>query len=270
VPLTALATTVAYGGPERVTVVGLDGRKSEVGLDALADLVTEEGNPGNVRRVAEVTVSLAADALRDGVELVDTPGVGSVYSHNTEEATGALRRMDVAVLVLTADPPGPARAARRGGPRGRREPVRRGARRPGTGRATGRHPPVPLPVRPRSRADRGARRRGPHASARRPGPAPRRAVRAGGRGAAARPPRRRPRADFQYRLAETERRLLAELDRRFDAGAGRIADAVRRAATLHDEREQTVADARLDLIDHRDRAVRLAEELEGAALRSGG
>jgi hypothetical protein len=39
------------------------------------------------------------------VELVDTPGTGSVYAHNTAEAETALRTMDAAVFVLTADPP---------------------------------------------------------------------------------------------------------------------------------------------------------------------
>ena len=43
--------------------------------------------------------------LARGVELVDTPGTGSVYAHNTAEAEAALETMDAAVLVLTADPP---------------------------------------------------------------------------------------------------------------------------------------------------------------------
>jgi GTPase Era involved in 16S rRNA processing len=39
------------------------------------------------------------------VVLVDTPGTGSVYAHNTVEAGMALETMDAAVFVLTADPP---------------------------------------------------------------------------------------------------------------------------------------------------------------------
>jgi len=39
------------------------------------------------------------------LSVVDTPGVGSVYQHNTVTAETAMRTMDVAVSVLTMDPP---------------------------------------------------------------------------------------------------------------------------------------------------------------------
>ena len=104
-PLTALATTVRYGTAERVTAAFPDGRVDEFPLSALGDLVTERGNPGNTRNLSSVTVSVSAPLLAGGVELVDTPGTGSVFGHNTAEAEAALRAMDVAVFVLSADPP---------------------------------------------------------------------------------------------------------------------------------------------------------------------
>jgi GTP-binding protein EngB required for normal cell division len=104
-PLTALATTVRYGRNERVTAVFRDGRTEGFPVPALEDLVTERGNPGNSRNLASVTVAVDAPVLARGVELVDTPGTGSVYAHNTAEAELALETMDAAVFVLTADPP---------------------------------------------------------------------------------------------------------------------------------------------------------------------
>ena len=104
-PLTALATSVRYGADEAVTAVFGDGRTEAFPLSALDDLVTERGNPGNRRGLASVTVAVDAPALTRGVELVDTPGTGSVYAHNTAEAEMALDTMDAAVFVLTADPP---------------------------------------------------------------------------------------------------------------------------------------------------------------------
>jgi hypothetical protein len=104
-PLTALATTVRYGPDEEVGAMFRDGRAETFPLSALDDLVTERGNPGNRRGLASVTVSAAAPVLARGVELVDTPGTGSVYAHNTAEAEAALPTMDAAVFVLTADPP---------------------------------------------------------------------------------------------------------------------------------------------------------------------
>ena len=43
--------------------------------------------------------------LAGGVELVDTPGTGSVFQWDTDAAHRALESMDAAVFVLTADPP---------------------------------------------------------------------------------------------------------------------------------------------------------------------
>ena len=74
-------------------------------MPALPDLVTERGNPGNRRHIAAVTAYLDAPLLADGVELVDTPGTGSVFAWDTAASHEALATMDAAVFVLTADPP---------------------------------------------------------------------------------------------------------------------------------------------------------------------
>ncbi len=104
-PLTAVATTVRYGDDPHVLARFADGHEEKQPLSALPDLVTERGNPGNRRHVAGVTVYLDAPILAGGVELVDTPGTGSVYEWDTAAAHEALETMDAAVLVLAADPP---------------------------------------------------------------------------------------------------------------------------------------------------------------------
>lgn len=104
-PLTAVATTLTYGITEDLQVVFSDGRTERYPLTALDDLVTERGNPENERGVASVTARLDAPLLARGVEIVDTPGTGSVYSHNTSAADSVLPSMDAAIFVLTADPP---------------------------------------------------------------------------------------------------------------------------------------------------------------------
>jgi GTP-binding protein EngB required for normal cell division len=104
-PLTAVATTVRYGDDPHAEVRFADGHEEKQPLPALPDLVTERGNPANRRRIAAVTVYLAAPLLAGGVELVDTPGTGSVYAWDSAAAHEALETMDAAVFVLTADPP---------------------------------------------------------------------------------------------------------------------------------------------------------------------
>jgi GTP-binding protein EngB required for normal cell division len=104
-PLTAVATTVRYGDDPHAEVRFADGHEEKQPLAALPDLVTERGNPGNRRHIAAVTVYLDAPLLAGGVELVDTPGTGSVFAWDTAAAHEALETMDAAVFVLTADPP---------------------------------------------------------------------------------------------------------------------------------------------------------------------
>ena len=104
-PLTAVATTVRHGDDSRIEVAFLDGHEEKHPLTALADFVTEVRNPRNKRMVGGVTVYLDAPVLAGGVELVDTPGTGSVFEWDTQAAHEALQTMDAAVLVLTADPP---------------------------------------------------------------------------------------------------------------------------------------------------------------------
>ena len=104
-PLTSVATAVRFGTTTRVEVRFADGHEEKQPLAALWDLVTERGNPGNRRRVADVTVYLDAPLLAHGVELVDTPGTGSVFERDTATALAALETMDAAVFVLAADPP---------------------------------------------------------------------------------------------------------------------------------------------------------------------
>jgi GTP-binding protein EngB required for normal cell division len=104
-PLTAVATTARYGNDPRAEVLFLDGHEEKHPLTALAAFVTEPGNRRNRRGVAGVTVYLDEPLLAAGVELVDTPGTGSVFEWDTETAHEALQSMDAAVFVLTADPP---------------------------------------------------------------------------------------------------------------------------------------------------------------------
>jgi small GTP-binding protein len=104
-PLTAVPTTVTFGADEGLDAQFADGHTEHGPLSALDALGTERGNPGNARGVGAITVRLDAPILAQGVEIVDTPGTGSVHAHNTAVADEVLPTMDAAIFVLTADPP---------------------------------------------------------------------------------------------------------------------------------------------------------------------
>lgn len=104
-PVTAAAITIRQGRDEDMEVRFASGDARRMALDALPDFGTEQGNPVNYRQVAAITVRADAPLLGRGFEIVDTPGTGSVFAHNTNAADVALPTMDAAIFVLSADPP---------------------------------------------------------------------------------------------------------------------------------------------------------------------
>lgn len=113
VPLTAIPAFLRWGSESRVNVSFLDGQHSQaIAAGDVRDIaavlrryVTEEGNPRNHARVAHVEVSLPAPLLASGIELIDTPGIGSTLRHNTDAALEVLPECDAAFFVVSVDPP---------------------------------------------------------------------------------------------------------------------------------------------------------------------
>jgi GTP-binding protein EngB required for normal cell division len=105
VPLTSIATIMTYGDALRIKVYFNDGKVSEIKPESLSEFVTEKGNPKNVKDVSEVIVTYPSPYLKDGVRLIDTPGVGSIYQHNTDVAYRYLPKSDAALFLLSVDQP---------------------------------------------------------------------------------------------------------------------------------------------------------------------
>jgi GTPase Era involved in 16S rRNA processing len=105
VPLTSIATILKYGEALRVKVIMTDSSVKEIKPENLWQYVTEKGNPKNEKNVQEVIVTYPSPYLKDGVQLIDTPGVGSVYQHNTDVAYQYIPRSDAALFLLSVDQP---------------------------------------------------------------------------------------------------------------------------------------------------------------------
>jgi GTPase SAR1 family protein len=105
VPLTSVVTALGAGDRDRLLIRSTGGGEVERPAADLADYVTEAGNPANVRRVELARPELDHELLRGGLELVDTPGIGSVHAHNTQVARDFLPRVDAALCVFDAGQP---------------------------------------------------------------------------------------------------------------------------------------------------------------------
>jgi len=101
-PITAVPTKLRYGPERKAAVAYGDGRSEAVSVEELARLVTEQGNPGNLRNVVRALVEVPSPRLRQGVMLVDTPGLGSLATRGAAETLAYLPSCDLALLLIDA------------------------------------------------------------------------------------------------------------------------------------------------------------------------
>lgn len=105
VSLTSIATIITYGESVRTKAHFNDGRVEDINPGSLPEYVTGKGNPKNVKDVSEVVITYPSPYLKDGVRLIDTPGVGSIYQHNTDVAYRYLPKSDAVLFLLSVDQP---------------------------------------------------------------------------------------------------------------------------------------------------------------------
>jgi ribosome biogenesis GTPase A len=105
VPLTSIVTEVQHGAMPEARIEFLSGESRSVAFDDLPAYVTEPENPQNRKGVRRAIVRHPAPLLSEGVTIVDTPGIGSVFEHNSEVTYQFLEESDAVVIVLAADQP---------------------------------------------------------------------------------------------------------------------------------------------------------------------
>ncbi len=105
-PLTSVITTVRYGSrPQAVLNFRNAGLPREIPLSQLPEYVTQQSNPGNVKRVAYAEIQLPVELLRRGLFFVDSPGLGSSITENTETTERFFPEADAFVLITSYDSP---------------------------------------------------------------------------------------------------------------------------------------------------------------------
>lgn len=108
VPITSAVTRIEYSEGEAgdtARVFFLNGLSEEVPVEDLHEYISEQENHDNERGVAEVELLTEADFLKDGLVLVDTPGVGSVHENNSKSAYDFARESDGVIFMLSVDSP---------------------------------------------------------------------------------------------------------------------------------------------------------------------
>ncbi len=105
IPLTSIITILTYGDKLEITTFFENGNEKEIKLDELSSYVTEKYNPKNEKKVSRVEIKYPSPYLKNGVQIIDTPGIASVHEHNTKTTYEYLPQADVAIFLTSVDPP---------------------------------------------------------------------------------------------------------------------------------------------------------------------
>jgi GTP-binding protein EngB required for normal cell division len=99
-PITAVPTRLAYGASPSLNVWYADKNPEQFNTSKLPEFVSERHNPANYKHVTRILVELPSPRLRDGVVLVDTPGLGSLATSGAAETLAYLPRCDLGVVLI--------------------------------------------------------------------------------------------------------------------------------------------------------------------------
>jgi ribosome biogenesis GTPase A len=102
---TSLVTTITHRAEERIIVaVGERGKEEKRPLmrGQIADYVTEGRNPGNAKQARLMAIETPNEKLKDGLILVDTPGVGGLQASHNDVTYAFIPNADVVLFVSDA------------------------------------------------------------------------------------------------------------------------------------------------------------------------
>ncbi len=105
IPVTAVPTVIRFGEHLHARIRLNDGSWNEVPVPELKQYVTEELNPENKKGVQGAEAFIPSPLLSSGMCIVDTPGLGSVFSGNSAATQAFIPHIDAALVVVGADPP---------------------------------------------------------------------------------------------------------------------------------------------------------------------
>jgi len=101
-PITAVPTRVLHAAEPSLTVWFSEAPTKTFEVCRVPEFATEQQNPGNLKHVTRIVISLPSPRLRGGVAFVDTPGLGSLATSGTVETLAYLPKCDLGVVLIDA------------------------------------------------------------------------------------------------------------------------------------------------------------------------
>jgi GTP-binding protein EngB required for normal cell division len=105
IPITSAVTEIQYGSKECADVIFEDGRTETVPRGRISEFISETENSENAKGVARVRLEVPAMERYRGIRFVDTPGLDSVFEHNTGASLEWLPNVGLALVAVGVDAP---------------------------------------------------------------------------------------------------------------------------------------------------------------------
>jgi hypothetical protein len=100
---TCLVSEVRYGEKEKITVTFADGAEKVLTRAEIVEYASELRNKGNEKNAKKITVEIPNEKLRDGITVVDTPGLGSLNQQHTDITLNYLAEADIVLFISDAE-----------------------------------------------------------------------------------------------------------------------------------------------------------------------
>jgi hypothetical protein len=105
IPITSAVTEIQYDGEERADITFQDAHTARVPVADIGEFISGIENADNAKGVARVSVELPSMERYQGIRFVDTPGLDSVFEHNTDASLEWLPNVGLALVAVGVDPP---------------------------------------------------------------------------------------------------------------------------------------------------------------------
>jgi predicted GTPase len=105
---TGLVSTISYGEQEKITVIiGEPGqeKQKQIKREEINDYANEQHNKGNIQQARMLVAEVPNSQLKDGLVLVDTPGVGGLNTRHTGITYAFIPNSDVVLFVSDVTAP---------------------------------------------------------------------------------------------------------------------------------------------------------------------
>jgi len=105
VPVTSIITRLQYYTEEKAQVQFLDGSSINISTKQIENFIAESKNSKNIKRVEVVDLFLPKLEKFGKIRIIDTPGIGSFFKHNSDVAIQWLPEIGLALLAISVERP---------------------------------------------------------------------------------------------------------------------------------------------------------------------